>query len=129
MQLSSISSMVRPAQQSLLPSLARTPEELIGSNGATSTIESLGTLVGPLLAGVLVATLDAGVVFAAGAGALLVSAFFFARVAVEGGVVRYRRNGALLYTSAAAPSYPLLVDAALYTQGATLNNAVLGGTW
>ena len=76
--------LVRPAQQSLLPSLARTPEELIGSNGATSTLESLGTLVGPLLAGVLVALLDAGVVFAVGAGALLVSAVFFARVAVEG---------------------------------------------
>jgi MFS family permease len=76
--------LVRPAQQSLLPSLARTAEELIGSNGATSTIESLGTLVGPLLAGVLVAVLDAGVVFAVGAGAMLVSALFFARVAVEG---------------------------------------------
>jgi MFS family permease len=76
--------LVRPAQQSLLPSLARTPEELIGSNGATSTIESLGTLVGPLLAGILVAVLDVGVVFAVGSGALLVSAFFFARVAVEG---------------------------------------------
>jgi MFS family permease len=76
--------LVRPAQQSLLPSLARTPEELIGSNGATSTIESLGTLVGPLLAGVLVAVLDPGVVFAVGAGALVLSALFFARVAVEG---------------------------------------------
>ena len=76
--------LVRPAQQALLPSLARTPEELIGSNGATSTIESLGTLVGPLLAGVLVSVADAGVVFAVGAGALLVSALFFAFVRVEG---------------------------------------------
>jgi MFS family permease len=76
--------LVRPAQQALLPSLARTPKELIGSNGTTSTIESLGTLVGPLLAGVLVAVFDAGVVFSAGAGALLVSVFLFARVRVEG---------------------------------------------
>jgi MFS family permease len=76
--------LVRPAQQALLPSLARTPEELIGSNGATSTIESLGTLVGPLLAGVLVSVADAGVVFAVGAGALLVSALLFFRVRVEG---------------------------------------------
>ena len=73
-----------PAQQALLPSLARTPEELIGSNGATSTIESLGTLVGPLLAGVLVSVADAGVVFAVGAGALLLSALLFFRVRVEG---------------------------------------------
>ena len=35
----------------LLPSLARTPKELIAANGATSTIESLGTLLGPLGAG------------------------------------------------------------------------------
>jgi MFS family permease len=76
--------LVRPAQQALLPSLARTPEELIGSNGASSTVESLGTLVGPLLAGVLVSVADAGVVFAVGAGAMLVAALFFATVRVEG---------------------------------------------
>jgi MFS family permease len=76
--------LVRPAQQALLPSLARTPEELIGSNGATSTIESLGTLVGPLLAGVLVSVADAGVVFAVGAGAMVLSALLFFRVRVEG---------------------------------------------
>jgi MFS family permease len=78
------STLVRPAQQALLPSLARTPEELIGSNGATSTVESLGTLVGPLLAGVLVSVADAGVVFALGTGALLASALLFGRVRVEG---------------------------------------------
>jgi MFS family permease len=78
------STLVRPAQQALLPSLARTPEELIGSNGATSTIESLGTLIGPLLAGVLVSVADAGVVFAVATGALLASALLFARVTVEG---------------------------------------------
>jgi MFS family permease len=76
--------LVRPAQQALLPSLARTPEELVGSNGATSTIESLGTLIGPLLAGVLVSVADAGVVFAVGAGALLVAALLFGLVRVEG---------------------------------------------
>jgi MFS family permease len=76
--------LIRPALQALLPSLARTPEELIASNGATSTIESLGTLIGPLLAGVLVSIADAGVVFAAGAGLLLVGAAFLARVRVQG---------------------------------------------
>jgi len=78
------STLVRPAQQALLPSLARTPEELIGSNGASSTVESLGTLIGPLLAGVLVSVADAGVVFAVGAGALLAAALLFALVRVEG---------------------------------------------
>ena len=37
------------------------------------------------------------------------------RVSVEGGVVRYRRNGVLFYTSGGTPTYPLLVDTALYT--------------
>jgi MFS family permease len=78
------STLVRPAQQALLPSLARTPEELIGSNGATSTVESLGTLIGPLLAGVLVSVADEGVVFAVGAGALLAAALLFALVRVPG---------------------------------------------
>jgi MFS family permease len=78
------STLIRPALQALLPSLAHTPEELIASNGATSTIESLGTLVGPLLAGVLVSFADVGVVFAVGAGALLVAVVLLAGVRVEG---------------------------------------------
>jgi hypothetical protein len=41
------------------------------------------------------------------------------RVAVEGGVVKYRKNGTLLYTSLVTPGYPLLVDTALYENGAT----------
>jgi MFS family permease len=76
--------LIRPALQALLPSLARTPEELIASNAATSTIESLGTLVGPILAGLLVAGADAGLVFAIGAGALALAAIPLWRVSVEG---------------------------------------------
>ncbi len=78
------STLIRPALQALLPSLARTPEELIASNGATSTIESIGTLVGPLVAGVLVSVASTGVVFVAGSAALLVAAGLLARVTVEG---------------------------------------------
>jgi hypothetical protein len=51
------------------------------------------------------------------------------RVAVESGVVRYFRNGALLYESAVAPTIPLVVDAALYDTGATLGDARLAGAW
>ena len=80
--------LIRPTLQALLPSLARTPEELIASNGATSTIESLGTLIGPLLAGVLVAVSSAGVVFAVAAGAVLAGAALLVRVRVEGQVGR-----------------------------------------
>jgi chitinase len=51
------------------------------------------------------------------------------RASVESGVVKYRKNGTLFYTSSAAPTYPLLVDTSLYTQGATFTNTVLSGTW
>ena len=109
--------LIRPALQALLPSLARTPRELIASNGATSTIESLGTLVGPLVAGVLVSLASAGLVFAVGGGALLLAAASLWRVKVEGrvdlgvaeeGGVR-RRVGAGIRTVARAPRARLVV--------------------
>ena len=78
------STLFRPALIALLPSLARTARELIAANGATSTIESLGTLLGPLGAGVLVAFADVWAVFAAGAAVLLVSVALLARVSVPG---------------------------------------------
>ncbi len=77
-----VATLTRPALQALLPSLARTPEELIASNGATSTIESVGTLVGPVVAGVFVSVADVATVFAIGAVALVVGAVFLARIKV-----------------------------------------------
>ncbi len=47
------------------------------------------------------------------------------RVAVEGGVVRYYKNNALLYTSGTAPTYPLLVDTSLYTPNGQVAQAVV----
>ena len=78
------STLFRPALVALLPSLARTARELIAANGATSTIESLGTLLGPLAAGVLVAFGDVRAVFAVCAATLLVSAGVLARVSAPG---------------------------------------------
>ena len=78
------STLFRPALQAILPSLARTPGELIAANGATSTIESLGTLVGPLLAGVLISVGDPGIVFAAAGALLAVGALLLATLHVEG---------------------------------------------
>jgi MFS family permease len=77
------STLIRPALQALLPSLARTPEELIASNGATSTVESVGTLVGPVIAGVFVSIADVAAVFVLGACALVVGAVLLVRVKVE----------------------------------------------
>jgi MFS family permease len=82
------STLVRPALQALLPSLARTPDELIAANGATSTVESVGTLAGPLAAGVLVSFADVALVFAVGAALLVAGALLLTRVTVEGRVER-----------------------------------------
>jgi MFS family permease len=76
--------LVRPALQALLPSLAGTPKQLIAANSATSTLEGLGTLVGPLVAGVLVSLMDVGLVFVVGAAAFFGAAALLARVRVEG---------------------------------------------
>ena len=51
----------RPAQAALLPSLARTPDELTASNAMSSTIESVSSFAGPAIAGVVVATAGADV--------------------------------------------------------------------
>jgi MFS family permease len=50
--------LTRPAHGSILPSLARTPEELTSANVASGTMQTLGILVAPALAGILL--LDAG---------------------------------------------------------------------
>ena len=47
--------LVRPFQATALPSLARTPSELVAANLALATGEGLGGFGGPLLAGILVA--------------------------------------------------------------------------
>jgi MFS family permease len=45
--------LIRPTHASLLPRLARTPQELTSAYAATGLLESLSILVGPLLAGAL----------------------------------------------------------------------------
>jgi predicted MFS family arabinose efflux permease len=69
-----IATAFQPAQSALLPSLARTPEELTAANVSSSTIESLGICVGPAFGGVLLAITDVWVVFMVTAAAFLWSA-------------------------------------------------------
>lgn len=70
----------RPAEAALIPSLARTPEELTAANVAASTIESVGIFGGPAIGGLLLATTGPGTVFVVTAGALLWSALLVAGI-------------------------------------------------
>jgi outer membrane protein assembly factor BamB len=48
------------------------------------------------------------------------------RIAVQGNVVKYYKNGGLYYTSSKAPVYPLFAQADFLTIGGRVDNAVIG---
>jgi MFS family permease len=64
----------RPAQASLIPTLARNPGELTAANVASSTIESVGFFAGPALGGFLLAVADIPTVYVFNAVTFLWSA-------------------------------------------------------
>lgn len=77
-------SLVRPIQTALLPAFARSPRELVAANVASSMGEGLGTFVGPLLAGILIATTGSV------AASVLVAAIFAGAAAALTGI-RFER--------------------------------------
>jgi predicted MFS family arabinose efflux permease len=110
-----VSSPFRPAQAALVPSLARTPEELTASNVAASTTESVGLFVGPALGGVAVAAFGVEPTFVATAVLLLVSAALVSRIheparveAIEPPETLLREGLAGFRTIAAEPKLRLL---------------------
>ncbi len=64
---SAATTLTRPAQGSLLPRLARTPEELTAANSVSGTIEGAGVLLGPLVATGVLLVAGPGAVWALGA--------------------------------------------------------------
>jgi MFS family permease len=70
----------RPAEAALLPTIARSPDELTAANVSSSTIDSVGSFVGPALGAFLLAVQGPTVVFAVTAAAYAWSAAFIARV-------------------------------------------------
>ncbi len=99
---SALSAVIRPAQSSLLPTLARTPAELTSTNLALSVIESAGLFIGPLLGAALLHATGAGVVFVAAAAAYLVSTVLLASIPVSARVAAPVRSGGSLFGEIAA---------------------------
>lgn len=79
-----VSTLCRPAVAALLPSLATTPQQLVSASSVSLTLEGLGTLAGPLIAGLVIETAGVGVVFAFGTVAYIAAALTLAAVHVEG---------------------------------------------
>jgi predicted MFS family arabinose efflux permease len=74
-----------PAQASLLPALARTPEELTAANVSSSTIESVGAFAGPAVGGIVLAAWGVGAAFVLTAVTYLWSSLMVARLDVTSG--------------------------------------------
>jgi MFS family permease len=82
---------IRPATMALVPLIAQTPQELVGANVCSSSLEGLGTFLGPTIGGALAATAGPDVgVFVAGA-IYLWCAFLVGRIRREGDPAVRRR--------------------------------------
>jgi len=79
---SALAGTYRPLQAAVLPWLVRTPAELAASNAVTAVMENSGALIGPLLAGVLLAVAAPAAAMAAAAGILAVATVSLLRLTV-----------------------------------------------
>jgi MFS family permease len=73
----------KPAQAAILPSLARTPQELTQANVAIGSFESIGLFLGPAIGGFLLAASDEAVVFGVAGAATAIASALIARVQTE----------------------------------------------
>jgi hypothetical protein len=79
---SALAGTYRPLQAAVLPWLVRTPAELAASNAVTAVMENSGALIGPLLAGGLLAVAAPAAAMAAAAGCLAVATVSLLRLTV-----------------------------------------------
>jgi MFS family permease len=85
----------RPAQWALIPSLARTPRELVAANVSSSMLEGIATFGGPAVAGILLFFGGSSTVFVVSAGASAAAAILVVGIspgAVERGPSTVRRE-------------------------------------
>ena len=83
----------RPAQNALLPWLARTPDELAAANVVSSLLEGTAVFVGPLLVGIALAVSGAAAATAVATALMLASVAALARLRVAGQQVPTRSVG------------------------------------
>lgn len=69
-----VSTAFRPAASAILPSLAKSPDELAASNVATSAITSMGAVLGPALGAAILTATSTEIVFVVNAATFLWSA-------------------------------------------------------
>ncbi|MGY2875540.1 MFS family permease [Marmoricola sp. URHA0025 HA25] len=81
----SLSATFRPTQASVLPWLARTPAELTAATVAATMAENLAALIGPVLAGTVLAFADAQTAIAGSALCLLLATLSLRRLSVPEG--------------------------------------------
>jgi MFS family permease len=81
----SLSATFRPTQASVLPWLARTPAELTAATVAATMAENVAALIGPLLAGVVLAVADAPTAIAVSALCLMLATMSLLRLSVPEG--------------------------------------------
>jgi MFS family permease len=116
--------LTRPVHNAILPDLARTPDQLTASNSVSGSAEGLGMLIGPLLAGLVVAIWGTSAVPLAFGGLMGLAALLTARLSLSEGrpVLADQERGGNLVREAAEGLSELRRDrdAAVLT--------VLGGT-
>jgi MFS family permease len=85
---------IQPAQAALMPSLARTPQELTHANVALGSFESVALFLGPAIGGFMLAASDESAVFVAAALGSALSAFLITRIRPEEAFERRIGRGA-----------------------------------